>query len=85
MNFTFEGKGFMIISTAANNRGISKVIVDGKSYNADGYSATLANKALFAINNLSSGKHTVQVVVTSSKNAAATNNLTSIDAVKIYK
>ncbi|MDS0525617.1 cellulosome anchor protein [Clostridium sp. SHJSY1] len=84
VSFSFTGTGLKLYSIIANNRGITKVIIDGVNYTADGYSATVAsNKVIFTKDDLTAGKHDVQIVATNTKNAASTGYFTSIDAIEI--
>ena len=84
LSFSFNGTGFNLHSISANNRGIAKIIIDGQSYTADGYSANGVKKIIFSKIDLPKGKHTVDIIVTNSKNSSSLGYFTSIDAIEIF-
>lgn len=82
MNFT--GTGIRLISTLGNNKGIAKVIIDGKSYSVDMYNKTIKNQAVaFEKTGLSSGKHTITVQYTGMKSGKSSGTAIVIDAFQI--
>lgn len=84
IEYTFYGTGIRILGYTNNQKGIGKVYVDNKEYSIDSYTTNGIHKnTLFEISNLTSGKHTIKVVVTGTKNSIATDNYINFDAFEV--
>ncbi len=84
IEFTFTGTGFNWAQPVNFARGISKVTIDGTSYNVDTYSASeVFQKIVYSKNDLAYGTHTVKIEVTSSKNPSAKNIVQAFDYIEI--
>ncbi len=80
--YIFTGTGVKWIGAKSSNLGIAEVYIDGvKQAEIDQYAPTLQeNLVLYSKEDLSTGKHTIKIVVTNRKNPDATDNHTTLDA-----
>ncbi len=80
--FRFTGSSISWISTQASNRGIAEVYLDRvKLATVDLYTATSRHKrVVFSKNGLSTGAHTLKIVVLGRKNTASTDARVDVDA-----
>ena len=80
--FTFTGTGIRWITYLSSNRGQADVYIDGNLISTvDTYSASpKAQKVAFEKLDLSSGSHTIKIVVKGTSNSASTGNYITIDA-----
>ncbi|MBE6049627.1 MAG: hypothetical protein E7214_02935 [Clostridium sp.] len=84
IEFKINGTGFTWYGSTTQNRGIANVIIDGVSYQIDTASAQGGyKKALFSIDDLNAGKHTIKIEVTNNKNANSAANSQSFDFIKV--
>jgi len=82
-SFTFTGSSITWYATKDSSQGIAEVWIDGvKKADVDLYSNTVENKqAVFSIQGLSYGTHTVEIKVTSNKNDGSSGYSVNIDAI----
>lgn len=82
VSFTFTGTSVSWIGPRNVDCGISRVYLDGTSVKTvDQYaSGSLKQEVLYASGILANGLHTIKIVCTGDKNAAATGNDCSVDA-----
>ncbi len=80
--YAFTGSGVAFVSTLAAARGIAEVWLDGvKVATIDLYAATTqTSRIVWASGVLTNSQHSVQIRVTGTKNAAATNVRIDVDA-----
>jgi len=81
-SYTFTGNAIAWVGGRSTNHGYAAVSIDGAAPTLVNTYAAQQEKqqVLFADNNLSSGKHTITITVTSEKEADATGNYSDIDA-----
>ncbi|WP_030276751.1 beta-galactosidase [Streptomyces sp. NRRL B-24484] len=82
----FTGTSVRWIGSKAANHGLADVYLDGtKVATVDSYTAgaELKDQALFSKDGLTAGSHTLKIVVTGQKNAAAQNTFVAIDAIDV--
>ena len=79
----FTGTAVRWVSSRDPSHGIADVFLDGtKVSTMDGYApAKVFQQILYAADGLADGPHTLQIVVTGTKNPAATNTAVAVDAV----
>ena len=83
--FKFTGTGLSLLTTAANDKGVAEVIIDGKVYAADNYNSSIKYKSeVFKITNLSSGTHTVTIKYSGLKSSNSKGTGIGIDAINIF-
>jgi hypothetical protein len=80
-------KNFRIMTSTANNRGIANVLVDGNVVGTiDAYSPTTAYKVPFGPYPLDgTGRHTIELQVTGSKNPNSKNTTVTLDNFVVSK
>jgi hypothetical protein len=83
MSVTFTGTSVFWIGSYAPNHGIATVFLDGTQVaSVDSYaSAAVAQQVLYQATNLTNTSHTLKIVVSGNKNAAASSDYVSIDAI----
>ncbi|MFC1408639.1 beta-galactosidase [Streptacidiphilus sp. N1-12] len=81
----FTGTGIRWIASKAANHGLADVYLDGvKVTTVDGYAASTANQQVqYAASGLSDGTHTLKIVATGQKDAAASGTFVSVDAIDL--
>ncbi|MFG2122827.1 beta-galactosidase [Streptomyces sp. NPDC048710] len=81
----FTGTGVKWISNLDKNHGTADVYLDGtKVKTVDTYGASKQNQyAAYQVSNLTDGPHTLKLVVTGTKNAAASDTFVSVDAIDV--
>ncbi|GAA1950604.1 beta-galactosidase [Kitasatospora viridis] len=79
----FTGTAVRWIASTAPNHGLADVYLDGaKVATVDGYSAnTVPQQVQYRADNLAAGPHTLRIVATGQKDAAATGTFVGIDAI----
>ncbi len=85
MSVTFTGTSVFWVSNYNSNHGIATVYLDGTQVaTVDSYSSSnLQQQILYQATNLTNTSHTLKIVVSGTKNAAASNYYVSIDAIII--
>jgi len=84
VSLTFTGTGISWIGTAAFNRGVARVFLDGTVNIVDTYSDTFHDQqTLFVAKGLSPGVHTLVIETTQMKNTNAEGSGIGIDAFEI--
>jgi D-alanyl-D-alanine carboxypeptidase len=85
--FYFRGTGVEWWFSKSPSRGITEVSIDGVvDASVDGYNATaIQSAAVYTKTGLSFGTHTMTLRVTGTKNASATDYITSLDALRIIQ
>ncbi|MFQ8921277.1 MAG: hypothetical protein ACLR60_05230, partial [Clostridium paraputrificum] len=83
VEFKFNGTSFTWYGTKAASRGIAKVYIDGSLVDTvDTYSASTSFKTpIYKSNTLTSGTHTVKIVVTGTKNIKASSTQVDFDKI----
>ncbi len=82
---SFEGSEITWVYTKAFNRGIAEVKVDGIARGEiDLYSPKIVWQARKTFGDLTPGKHTFEVIVAGSKDAAATDRYVDVDALVVH-
>jgi beta-galactosidase GanA len=81
----FTGTAVRWVSSRDPSHGVADVYLDGtKVSTVDGYApAKVFQQTLFVSDGLANGPHTLQIVVTGTKNPAATSTAVAIDAVDV--
>jgi beta-galactosidase GanA len=81
----FTGTSIRWVSSKDGNHGIADVFLDGtKVATVDGYGPSKVNQQVFyAADGLADGPHTLRIVVTGTRNAAATGTFVVVDAVDV--
>jgi uncharacterized protein YkwD len=84
--FVFTGTGVRWIGIMSTTGGIANITIDGvRAGSVDQYAAATGfNRTLFQRTGLSAGAHTLQVSVSGTRNARATDQKTWIDAFDYY-
>lgn len=84
-SLTFDGTGVEWVSRTARSNGIARVFIDEvRVARVDGYSSsTLHRVRLFDSGDLLTGRHTIRIVLTGRKSAAATDNNVVLDALVV--
>ncbi|MFC1404100.1 MULTISPECIES: beta-galactosidase [Streptacidiphilus] len=85
VSIPFTGTAIHWIASKAANHGLADVYLDGtKVATVDGYAASTANQQIqYSASGLSDGAHTLKIVATGQKDAAATGTFVSVDAVDL--
>lgn len=83
--YTFSGTGIEIFATVNTDRGMVDVYIDGVLHGkADSYAATKANYTkIYSVTGLTSGVHTIKMVVTNEKNANSSKGKFEFDAFNV--
>ena len=82
--FEFTGREVTWVYTAAQNRGMAEVILDGDVRGrVDLYSPTVAWQTEFTVGGLPIGKHTLAIRILPEKNAASTGHFVDIDSLVV--
>lgn len=83
--FTFEGSSAQWISRLSPTSGIARVAIDGTVVaTVDRYASSNSyKKVVWETRSLDPGTHTIEIISTGSKNAAATGNSTIVDALVV--
>ncbi len=84
MAFEFTGREVTWVYTAAQNRGMAEVTLDGDVRGrVDLYSPAVTWQAEFTVSGLPMGKHTLAIRVLPEKNAASTGRFVDIDSLVV--
>jgi beta-galactosidase GanA len=85
VSIPFTGTAIHWIASKAANHGLADVYLDGvKVGTVDGYAASTANQQIqYSASGLSDGAHTLKIVATGQKDAAASGTFVSVDAVDL--
>ena len=82
--FEFTGREVTWVYTAAQNRGMAEVTLDGDARGrVDLYSPTVAWQAEFTVSGLPLGKHTLAVRVLPEKNAGSRGRFVDVDSLVV--
>ncbi|MFN8489283.1 MAG: hypothetical protein U0350_17000 [Caldilineaceae bacterium] len=79
MTFTFTGSGLTSVFTKAYKRGIAYITIDGSDWGTLDLYSPSALWQQTAFYPLSSGIHTIHVMVTGQKNAASSDYFVDLD------
>jgi hypothetical protein len=83
VSFTFTGTGVEWIAPVSNNGGYANIYIDGTlvASNITTYNATTSyQQVIWSDSGLSSGSHTIKILVDGTKPAASTNTYVQLDA-----
>jgi hypothetical protein len=84
LTFEFTGREVIWVYTAAQNRGMAEVTLDGDVRGrVDLYSPTVVWQAEFTLSGLPAGRHTLAVRILSEKNVASTGHFVDIDSLVV--
>jgi hypothetical protein len=86
LQYTFSGRRVTWYTRTGPAEGVAKVFVDGvRKGKVDNYTSATKWKVARALNGLSAGQHTLQVVVSGKKNARSSGTNLVVDAVRVGK
>ncbi len=83
MSVTFTGTAVRWIGSQTNNHGLADVYIDGVKQATVDCSGNSDQAVLFSKTGLSSGTHTLNIVVDGTHSSASTDNYVSIDAIDV--
>ena len=83
MSVTFTGTAVRWIGSQTNNHGLADVYIDGVKQATVDCSGNADQAVLFSKAGLSSGTHTLKIVVDGTHSSASTDNYVSIDAIDV--
>ncbi len=83
MSVTFTGTTVRWIGSQTNNHGYADVYIDGVKQATVDCSGSASQAVLFSKSGLSSGTHTLKIVVDGTHSSASTDNYVSIDAIDV--
>ncbi len=86
MTFTFYGTGIVLYSVTDSGQGFARVSVDNNT-NVQVIDLYTPNRTedtqIYAVSGLTSNYHTLEVIVTGTKDTASTDTVVSIDRVDV--
>lgn len=86
LEYSFNGTGIKLLSLLGPDKGIAKVIIDGKVYSADMFRSSLINKGVaFQKLDLEEGIHTISVECSGLSSRKSSGTIISVDAFGIIK
>jgi beta-galactosidase GanA len=83
MSLTFAGTAVRWIGSQTNNHGLADVYIDGVKQATVDCSGNANQAVLFSKTGLSSGTHTLKIVVDGTHSSGSTDNYVSIDAIDV--
>jgi beta-galactosidase GanA len=83
MSVTFTGTGVRWIGSQTNNHGFADVYIDGIKQATVDCSGSANQAVLYSKTGLTSGEHTLKIVVDGTHSSASTDNYVSIDAIDV--
>ncbi|MFZ1993488.1 MAG: beta-galactosidase [Solirubrobacteraceae bacterium] len=83
MSMTFTGTAVRWIGSQTNNHGLADVYIDGVKQATVDCSGNSDQAVLFSKTGLSTGPHTLKIVVDGTHSSASTDNYVSIDAIDV--